>query len=39
LIMKRRLGHPATRTVAPRKKRGFSSALATCGGGHVHVPS
>jgi hypothetical protein len=36
--MKRRLGHPATRAVAPGKKRGFSPALATYGGGHIHVP-
>ena len=36
--MKQRLGRPATRAVAPRKKCDFSSELATCGGGHVHVP-
>src|SRR5687768_4990650 len=36
--MKQRLGHPATRAVAQEKRRDFSPALATCGGGHIHVP-
>jgi hypothetical protein len=37
-IVKRRLGRPATRAVASVEKRGFRSPLATCGGGHIHVP-
>ena len=36
--MKQRLGHPATRAVAPGKRRDFSPALAACGGGHIPVP-
>jgi RNA polymerase sigma-70 factor (ECF subfamily) len=34
----KRLGHPATRAFAQEKRRDFSPALATCGGGRVPVP-
>jgi len=36
--MKQRLGRPATRAEALRKRRDFYSALATSGGGHFLVP-
>lgn len=36
--MKQRLGLHATRAVAQVKKCDFSPALATRGGGHIHVP-
>jgi hypothetical protein len=41
--MKQRLGHPATRAVAPGKRRDpvfveLGPALAACGGGHIPVP-